>query len=56
MMRDPYTNTQIQFHRTDPTGRWSPISGTAERDPAWVSVLGGIVAGGLIALMFYFSL
>ena len=44
MYYDPYdSDVQIKFHRTDPTGRWSPIHETEERSSTIAGLLGGVV-------------
>lgn len=45
------------FHRTDPTGRWSPIhEPPAAHEQWWVTVLGGAAMGALVALGLWWGL
>lgn len=52
--RDPYSGHQTAFHRTDPTGRWSPLVERKEHS-AW-PILGGFVFGIIIVAMFAVTL
>lgn len=49
------------FHRTDPTGRWSPIVEDGRSygnyapipEPKWLAVAGGVLAGIVGAFVLY---
>jgi hypothetical protein len=49
------------FHRTDPTGRWSPIhewsnTYTPIPEPKWMAWIGGVVMGCMFALMIFWGI
>lgn len=42
------------FHRTDPTGRWSPLHAQdVPATPFWPAIFGGIVLGIAAAVVLY---
>jgi len=43
--RDPYTNTQMRFERTDRTGRYQSVCSKKTRSSAWGEVLLGLAIG-----------
>ena len=53
MNYDPYSGKQIQFERTDRTGRHCPIHTEHEIDHALLCLLGGAVFGVFLALIFF---
>lgn len=42
------------FHRTDPTGRWSPIHEIPE--PKYMAWLGGAAMGSVFALLIFLGI
>lgn len=53
---DPWQESHAPktFHRTDPTGRWSPIEeGHYEYEPKWLPVIGVIFFGIVGAFVLY---
>ncbi len=52
MDRDPYSNTQTKFERTDRSGRYSQIHEPTQ-EAWWVPLFGGMVAGALMVLGIY---
>lgn len=45
-----------RFHRTDPTGRHSPLHIPRETEPVWLLYLGGALMGVVIALLIYWGI
>lgn len=53
---DPYTGHQLRTLRSDPTGRWSPISEPGMQGPWWLGYLVGIVMACILALMMWWAI
>lgn len=45
---DPHTGAQIRFHRTDPSGRWSPIEPDDDDESGVAAFMGGVALAFLI--------
>lgn len=57
MNYDPYDGKQINFERTDRSGRWSPLQEQDEiPDPIWMVAIGVVMIAALIVAGLGFAL
>lgn len=48
MLNDPYSNQQMRFHRTDPTGRINRLQEDNGPDMYWIKTIVLILVGACI--------